>query len=163
MKVSFKFVRLSGILVALIISTGCFAQQPPLVQPLLRVQGQDTVSNGNASRNNFIEIDRLIVDETMSKAGYDFLELFQAKWIWPPALDDPFQIVVTERPFRGITTQVIITLNDLVVFESFLQTRYDVLESLSEAAVEQTFAYLMNYESIMQQLAGDDVAGNGIY
>lgn len=133
-----------------------FSQEPQNPEP-----GKDTLTN--KLKNNFIEIDRLIVDETLSKAGYDFIELFQTKWTWPLTLKEPFQIVVSERPFRGITTQVVIALNDLVVFESFLQTRYDVLETLADAAVEQTMGYLLNYESILQQLDPDELVDNGSY
>lgn len=110
-----------------------------------------------------IEIDRLIMDETISKAGYDFIDLFNTFWSWPEPLTGSFIMIITERPYRGISTQLVISINDLVVFESFLQSRYDFLESLAEMAVEQTTAYLVNYEEIRKQLEGDDTKGTGIY
>jgi|APTNR8051073442_1049403.scaffolds.fasta_scaffold00032_175 curli production assembly/transport component CsgE len=110
-----------------------------------------------------IEIDRLIVDETISKAGYDFIELFNTQWNWPEPLTEAFIMVIAERPYRGISTQVVITVNDLVVFESFLQTRYDYLENLAELAIEQTTAYIINYEEIIKQLEAADTQGTGIY
>jgi len=110
-----------------------------------------------------IEIDRLIMDETISKAGYDFIDLFNTLWSWPEPLTGSFIMIITERPYRGISTQLVISINDLVVFESFLQSRYDFLESLAEMAVEQATAYLFNYEEIRKQLEGDDTKGTGIY
>ena len=153
-------------IVALAFVCACLGAQFCGAQEQLPQQNQIRSDSLNANSNqvrNFIEIDKLIVDETISKAGLDFLELFLASWTWPQNTNGSFQMVVTEKPFRGISTQVVITLNDLIVFESFLQTRFDVLESLAQQAVEQTSAYLMNYESIMRQLEGDDTAGNGIY
>ena len=137
-----------------------FAQEPEKTLP---ESAKDTLTINGKFKNNFIEIDRLIVDETLSKAGYDFLELFQTKWTWPLTLKEPFLMIVSERPFRGISTQLVISLNDLVVFESFLQTRYDVLESLADAAVEQALAYLLNYESIMAQIDSEELIEGEIY
>lgn len=117
-------------------------------------------ANGNGI---LIEIDKLIVDETISKAGHDFMEIFFSIWSWPQISNGSFIMVIEERPFRGISTTITITINDLVVFETFLQTRYDILEELAQLAAEQTFAYLINYESIIKQLEGDDMAGTGIY
>jgi curli production assembly/transport component CsgE len=113
--------------------------------------------------NYLVEIDRLIVDETISKAGHDFMELFFNAWNWPAIANGSFMMVLTERPFRGISTQIIISVNDLVVFESFLQSRYDFLETLTEQAIEQTTNYLINYESILKELEGADMKGTGIY
>lgn len=119
------------------------------------------VINDSTSFDQF-EIDKLIVNETISKAGNEFTELFFSIWNWPTTHEN-FIIVITERPFRGISSQVLISVNELVVFESFLQPRYDVLESLAELAMEQTSEYITNYETIMKQLEGEDTRGNGIY
>ncbi len=110
-----------------------------------------------------IEIDRLIIDETISKAGYDFFELFNSYWTWPEPSKESFILVIAERPYRGISTQVIISVNELIVFESFLQTRYDFLEYLAGLAAEQTIGYIINYEDIIKQLEGADAQGNGIF
>jgi Curli assembly protein CsgE len=93
----------------------------------------------------------------------NFKELFFTLWSWPPALDGSFIIVIAERPYRGISTQIMILINDLVVFESFLQTRYDVLEYLAQIATEQASGYIVNYSAIMKQLESDDTHGTGIY
>lgn len=123
----------------------------------------DSLDINGSSFKNYVEIDRLVVDETISKAGHEFVELFLILWNWPQNLKESFLMVIAERPFRGTSTQIVITVNDLVVFESFLQTRYDFLEYLAELANEQTSGYLINYENIMRQLEGDDLSGNGIY
>lgn len=125
----------------------------------------DTLSpaSKNGSELDEIEIDKLIIDETISKAGYDFIELFFAQWNWPPQIEGAFIIVITERPFRGISTQILISVNDLQVFDSFLQTRYDYLEYIAGAAIDQTTAYIVNYEEIVKQLGGEDVSGSGIF
>ncbi len=140
-----------------------FSQIPVGVGSKGLTSASDTVVDNGASRTDDNEIDRLIVDETISKAGHDFLELFFARWTWPDLSNGSFMMVVEERPFRGISTQVVISVNDLVVFESFLQARYEYLEYLAETAIEQTTSYLNNYELIVRQLEGIDMKGTGIY
>lgn len=118
--------------------------------------------NGNSTLEQ-IEIDRLIIDETISKAGYEFLDLFNTLWVWPEPSTESFIMVITERPYRGISTQIVITINELVVFESFLQTRYDYLEYMAGLAVEQATGYVLSYVEIIKQLEGVDTKGTGIY
>ena len=111
-----------------------------------------------------MDIDRLIVNETITKAGNDFHEMFFTQWLWPEALsDEAFIVVISERPFRGIFTQIRISINDLLVFESFLQPKYDQVENLSSWAVEQVSNYILHYQDILRQLEGEDLAGTGIY
>lgn len=110
-----------------------------------------------------LEIDRLVIDETISKAGYDFSELFNSLWTWPETSSESFIMVIAERPYRGISTQIRITVNDLVVFESFLQSRYDYMEEMVAIAVEQVGGYLASYAEIMKELGGEDFKGTGIY
>ncbi len=124
-----------------------------------RVDTSRVVNGGNDA----IEVDRLIINEAISKAGYDFVEMFEAAWNWPEPSTETFTMVIMERPYRGISTQILIIINDLVVFESFLQSRYEYLEFLTGMAVEQAASYVFNYQDIMKQLEGADVKGTGIY
>lgn len=109
-----------------------------------------------------IEIDELIVDETLSKSGRDFYEIFYTQWVWPKT-NDSFTIYIKERPARGNTTQLQILVNDLVVFENFLTPRYDDLVELSNFATAFVGNHIVTYEEIMQQLQGEDMKGTGIY
>ncbi|WKK74314.1 CsgE family curli-type amyloid fiber assembly protein [Marivirga salinae] len=109
------------------------------------------------------EINELIVNETMTKAGNDFHELFYSLWVWPEGLNDTFIMLIKEKPLRGNSTQVSIIINDILIFEMPLQPRYDYLVSIVEMAVNQANAYLYNYEEIKSSLEGDDVKGTGIF
>jgi curli production assembly/transport component CsgE len=128
-------------------------------EPIKKIES----NTDSASFANIIEIDRLIVDETISKPGYDFMDMFFSQWTWPTLTNGAFIIVVSERPFRGITSQIQISVNDMVVFSGFLQSRAEYLELLVADALEQTTAHLLNYETIMKELIGLDMIGTGIY
>ncbi len=109
-----------------------------------------------------IEIDGLLVDDTKTKTGKDFYDLFYNGWLAPAAAKN-YSITVSEKPFRLTSTLIIVLINDNPVYQSVLQPRQDIVESLSADAIATTQSYLANYEEIMKQLNGDDMAGSGIY
>ena len=111
---------------------------------------------------NDLEIDGLVTDATRTKMGRDFYDLFYQQFIAPPGAKN-YAVVISERPYRATTTQVQIFVNDELVFEQFLQPRYEVLENLSAYAVETVQGFLMNYEEIMHEMNGEDMKGSGIY
>lgn len=109
-----------------------------------------------------IEIDGLLFDETKTKSGKDFYDYFYNGWEAPPNARNYF-IFVSEKPYRLTTTMIEIKINETLVFQSFLQPRGDIVETLAEQAVAQTQLYLQNYEEIVRQLDGEDRSGSGIY
>ncbi len=109
-----------------------------------------------------IEIDGLLVDDTKTKTGKDFYDLFYSSWEAPAGAKN-FTITISEKPFRLSTTMIEVSINDTPVYQSVLQPRQDILEGLSDDAILTTQSYLANYEEIMKQLNGDDMAGSGIY
>ena len=109
-----------------------------------------------------IEIDGLLVDDTKTKSGKDFYDLFYAGWEAPPGTKN-YTITVSEKPFRLTSTMIVVSINDDVVYQGILQPRQDLIEGQSDEAISTTQSYLANYEEITKQLNGDDLAGSGIY
>jgi curli production assembly/transport component CsgE len=110
-----------------------------------------------------LEIDQLVVNQTLSKAGNDFYELFYSKWSWPYTAEGSFIIIISERPTFGNTTIVEIMLNEVIAYENFIQSRYDVLDELSNSAIESLQQIILNYAEVIKQLDGEDISGTGIY
>ena len=113
--------------------------------------------------NPELEIGQLIIDDTFSKAGNDFQQLFYTRWNWPVQNAEQFIITISEKPSFINSTIVEITINDLKVFESFLQPRYDILEETAAQAIDITLQYILNYEDVVKELSGEDLSGSGIY
>ena len=109
-----------------------------------------------------IEIDGLLVDDTKTKAGKDFYDLFYNEWEAPVEAKN-YSITVSEKPFRLTSTLIVISINDDIVYQAILQPRQDLIEAQAEEGVATTHDYLANYEEITKQLNGDDMAGTGIY
>lgn len=114
------------------------------------------------SKDADLEIDGLLFDETKTKSGRDFYDLFYRDWE-APANAKNYSIFITEKPYRLTTTQIQIKINETLVFQSFLQPRGDIVETLAQQAVARTQIYLQNYETIVKQLEGADRAGSGIF
>lgn len=109
-----------------------------------------------------IEIDGFLVDDTKTKAGREFYDLFYAGWEAPKSAKN-YSITVTEKPFRLTSTLIVVSINDDIVYQDILQPREDLIESQAEDAVSITLDYLTNYDEIMKQLNGEDLGGSGIY
>ena len=109
-----------------------------------------------------IEIDGLLVNNTKTKNGNDFYELFFRDWIAPVNARN-YTIFINEKPYRVTTTMIEIKINETVVFQSFLQPRIDIIEGIAQQSIARTQVYLENYEQIVKQLEGEDLSGTGIY
>lgn len=109
-----------------------------------------------------LEIDGLIVDDTKTKSGKDFYDVFYTNWN-PPANAKNFTITISEKPYRLNYTMVVVTINENIVYQSVLQPRQDIVENQSYEAISVCQDYLENYEEIMNMINGEDLTGSGIY
>jgi len=109
-----------------------------------------------------IEIGGLIIDESISKMGHDFYDLFYSQWI-APEVGFGYTIYIKERPVPGLGSIVSVKVNDSEVLSQRIQPRYDMIESVAEYAIRRLQTYLHNYEAIQKQLGGEDLSGSGLF
>ena len=120
----------------------------------------------------------LLLDQTRTKNGRDFYEYVYQRWsaiqsdtTLIPAnaftnIGEELTVLIEEQPVPGgIGTSTIVSLsvNDVMIFQQFLQPRQDVLEEMAEGASERLTTYIQNYEQYQQQLGSEDQQGNGIF
>lgn len=130
-----------------------------LMKIVEQVTKQSVKSNGDEIE---LEIDGLLVDDTKTKSGKDFYDLFYSSWEAPPEAKN-YTITVSEKPFRLSYTIIVVSINENLVYQSILQPRQDILETMTGEAISMTQEYLVNYEEIVKQINGDDLSGSGIY
>lgn len=123
---------------------------------------EEVVQQKKTAQDYLIEIDGLLVDDSKTKTGKDFYDLFYNGWK-APANARNYTITISEKPFRLNITQIVVLINDNPVYQAVLQPRQEIVESLSEEAISTTQEYLTYYEEIMKQLNGDDMTGSGIF
>ncbi len=98
-----------------------------------------------------MEIDGIIIDETMSKAGRDFYEIYFSQWVKPTDFKN-YYIKIKERPFRMNSTLIEVYLKDTLVYQAVLQRRYDDIVEMVKMARTYTLAYINKLKQDRQNL-----------
>jgi len=171
-----------------VIAMGCFFRKIVLFSILIflissfQVQGQENkneddslktlkflkktldgiIEANNSNGTDDLEIDGIIIDQTITKVGRDFYDLFYSVWLAPPKSKN-YTITIKEMVLPGLVTQIEVFVNDNVVFKQRIQPRYEILEAMSQYANAVVVRYLNNYEKMKAQLEGQDQQGTGIY
>lgn len=106
----------------------------------------DTVvdeSHVQAEKDILTGISGMVIDETRSKIGRDFYDLFYQNWTAPEEVSG-FTITITEQPAPGLGTIISVKANDTETFKYRLQPRYDFIQQAAQYAVRLTYNYLKN-------------------
>jgi len=106
----------------------------------------DTVvdeSHVEAEKDILTGISGMVIDETRSKIGRDFYDLFYQNWTAPEEVSG-FTITITEQPAPGLGTIISVKANDTETFKYRLQPRYDFIQQAARYAVRLTYNYLKN-------------------
>ncbi len=136
---------------------------PKALKELIRKMEEIKKMDQKKISNEFdVEIDGLLVDETKTKTGRDFYELFYSNWTAPENARN-YSITIKELPFRARTTQIKIFINENLVYFTILQPRYELVEAYVNDSVQRLMQYLINYDQIQKLLGGEDQKGNGIF
>jgi len=109
-----------------------------------------------------IEIDGLIIDQTRTKTGRDFYYNFYKNWTAPKGAKG-FTITVKELPARGRLAQIVVQVDDYILFKRFLMPRNDIIEILAGQSINTVQTYLAQREQLDKQLESEDQAGDGIF
>ena len=108
-----------------------------------------------------LEIDGLIIDETRTKLGRDFYDLFYGRWTPPPGASD-YGITLRETPFRGRTVQLTVEVDGQAVYQRMLQPRLEILELTAAQATRAVAEHLSARAQISQQIELEDQRGTGL-
>ena len=108
-----------------------------------------------------LEIDAMVVDQTITKTGRDFYDIYYSKWQAPFGIKD-YNIVIEEKPFPRLGTQITVFINEFAVYQGFIQPRYEKIEENVETSIRMTLDFLFNFEQIKKDLEGEDLTGSGI-
>jgi len=117
---------------------------------------------GKRVEDDALEIDGLVIDETKTKIGRDFYDLFYSLWEAPQGTKG-YTIYIYERALPQSGSWVWITVNETMVYQNVLRPRYDVIEEASRMGIDATKYFLYRMNQDQRQLSGEDMAGTGIY
>lgn len=137
-------------------------QEAPEELKLLLESITNSVAKSNSGGDVELEIDGLVIDETKTKGGREFYDLFYRDWS-PPEGAKNYTIFIVEKPFRLNQTFIEVSINETRVYQSFLQPRYEYIENIALESITSTQFYLAQYEELIKQLGGEDQSGSGIF
>lgn len=84
-----------------------------------------------------LELDGLVVDETLTRLGRDFYDAFFRAWQAPPeALN--YTVTIQEQPLPQLGTLVTVRVNDEIAYQNRLQPQADFIEAVALQAVAFT-------------------------
>ena len=92
-----------------------------------------------------------VLDQTLTKPGHDFYELFFSTFQASTGLGD-YTVVLSERPIRGNSSLVAISVNDTELLEMPLPTRTEQLEEAVVAAVTMARDFLAQQQATSTQM-----------
>ncbi|GAB3643724.1 CsgE family curli-type amyloid fiber assembly protein [Spirosoma arcticum] len=118
----------------------------------------------------------LILDNSRTKVGRDFYDLFYKHWSVPTQADSTQRrnagptdssgdvvIMIEEIPSPGTANQILISIDDQPVWQQFVQGRYELLEADAHDAVDIVRQYLTAYQETQQPLGTQDQKGSGVH
>lgn len=94
-----------------------------------------------AEQQIYIELDGLVLDETRSKIGRDFYDIFYQQW-QAPSSSSNYTITISEQPTPSLGSLITVKVNDQQVFQYRLQPRYEIITQVAEYAVRFTNRYM---------------------
>ncbi|MDM1398119.1 hypothetical protein HX049_13165 [Myroides odoratimimus] len=100
---------------------------------------------------NKIELKGIVVDQTKTKAGRDFYQLFYSQYL-SYNINSEHIITISELITLGNNTKITINILDQPIFTFFVKTQYDYLKSMSESALNKTMRYLESLKRDEQRI-----------
>lgn len=114
-----------------------------------------------AEEEIMLEISGLIIEQTMTKIGYDFYEYFFLLWEAPEGISvRDYNIFINERASPMWGSWVRVGVDETTVWSRVLRPRSEEIEDAAKEAIAVTRQYLSNYEQY--QFKTNDMAGTGI-
>lgn len=109
-----------------------------------------------------LEIDGLVLNETRTRIGGEFYELFFKQWVAPREASN-FTIILREKPGRGRGSQIIILINEQLVFVRQLPPQVQMIQPLVKESFRVLHYQLIEAAQVRNQLGDGDQFGNGIF
>ena len=135
---------------------------PPELQKMLQSVLKQNQEQEKEENSLGYEIDGLLIDETLTKFGHDFYDIFYSGWEAPPKVNN-YTIRIKEKPAVGRGFLITVQVNEETVIEQNLQPNYGQIEEIANYSVAYITEYLMNYENLKNQIDEDDQKGTGMF
>ena len=139
-------------------------QPPEVVKRLVEIMERKKAAEkkvASAEEELMQGIAGLIIEETMTKIGYDFYEYFFLLWEAPKGISvKDYNIFINERASPSWGSWVQVRVDERIIWNSVLRPRSVEIEDAAKQAVAATKQYLVDFEQY--QFKTNDMVGTGI-
>jgi curli production assembly/transport component CsgE len=102
------------------------------------------------NKTNDLIITGLVIDETLTKGGHDFYDLFNERF---DSMNANENIIISER--NDFNRKIIIvSMNDTVLFEAILNPQADAIDELVTGAIAKIIEVILQEALISNELQG---------
>lgn len=114
----------------------------------------DSAQQKDLSKDPQLVLNGFVLNETITRMGNNFYNLFYQYWRAPEGVHFYYSIVIAEQPAPGFGSILLIKINNETVLKSRLQPKYSYLEALSKKAVMRVLSILQQKATVRKRLAG---------
>lgn len=136
------------------------AAEEKIINLIAEIKEEQAAQTEKAEEELMQEITGLIIEETMTKIGYEFYEYFFLQWKPPQTELKNYNILISEKASPMWGSLVEVKIGETIVWSRMLRPRSEEIEESAQQALEATKEYLQNYEKY--QIKTIDLMGNGI-
>lgn len=97
-----------------------------------------------------IDLKGIVVDETKTKAGKEFYQLYYSSYT-SSGINSEYIIKVSETITMGNNTKISLTANGQTIFDFFVRTQYEYIKSMNDLALRMTIRHLENIKRDLQR------------
>ncbi|GAB2794553.1 curli production assembly/transport component CsgE [Hymenobacter luteus] len=108
------------------------------------------------------ETSELVMDQSITKPGRDFYDLFYSQWEAPADVKE-YTIIIGEKPGRANSTFVTVRVNDNDLLEFPLQPNYDIIQETAREAIGYVQDYLVQQLNLSRQLERGERVSTELY
>jgi len=117
-----------------------------------------------------------ILDNTKTKIARELYDEFYRQWnslqldstsikkLKTSLNDNPDLVIeIEEIPSPGLSNMAMVKVDQVVVWQQFVQSRAEILEIQASEAVQEVISYFISLQDVQDQLGLKDQSGTGIY
>lgn len=112
----------------------------------------DSVQQARVQPGLEADAEGFVLNQTITKPGRDFYELFYGTFQSSAAGQGEYTIVLAEKPLRGTSSLISMSVNDTELLEMPLPTRTEQLEEAVAGAVETARQFLAEQQAASTQM-----------
>lgn len=98
-----------------------------------------------------LDLGGYILDQTRTRSGRDFYELFYKAW-GAHEINGSYTIEIKEVVARGRNTSIYVSIDDKLVYASGLQPKYDIIIEQVDQAVPRVLGYIQSINNYNKNL-----------